>query len=115
MGYDYNIYYDKEKFGLEIVNEVDSAGDYSFDKTVIFKDKDNNFYFASDSGCSCPSPFEDFTSVADLTKLTLHEFHALEQEMQRHLTDPKYLYRGISQVEINEFLKKVKEVMKGCS
>lgn len=48
MYLDKNIYYHPEKHGLEKVKEVDSADSYKFDRTVIFKDKDNSFYFASD-------------------------------------------------------------------
>lgn len=65
MGYDNpDIYYNPDKFGLEIVAEVDWLGEaYEFDFTIILKDKDNNFYWARDSGCSCYSPFEYFTSL----------------------------------------------------
>jgi hypothetical protein len=115
MNFNQNIYYYPEKHDLVIIKEIDSAGGYEFDTTVVFKDKDNNFYFASDSGCSCPSPFEEFNSVADLTKLTLHEFHALEQEVQRHIKDPKWTYSGLPKIEVDQFLKEVKKIMEGFS
>lgn len=58
-----DVYYDASEFGLEKVleiNEKDLA--YEFDMFVVWK-KDDVYYWASDSGCSCPSPFENYTSV----------------------------------------------------
>ena len=65
-----NIYYDPEKFGLKTVGEIDwSDGCYQFDLTVVWqRELDGVFVYAEDSGCSCPSPFED-TGVNDLTVL----------------------------------------------
>lgn len=69
-----DVYYSPEDFGLEIVTEVEwSGGSYEFDKTVIWKDNAGQLYLAEDSGCSCPSPFEDYTDIEDLTKVTVHE------------------------------------------
>lgn len=57
-----NIYYDPEHFGLVKVTEFErSEPCYSFDTFVVWYSKDNDtYYWGSDSGCSCPSPFEDF-------------------------------------------------------
>lgn len=56
-----NAYYDPEKFGLEIVTDFErSEPSYSFDTGLVLWHKDKEaFLFAQDSGCSCPSPFED--------------------------------------------------------
>lgn len=68
MGWDTpDVYYQPEKFGLSIVAEDDQGGSYEFDKFVVWADVNRNYYWATDSGCSCPSPFEDYTSVSDLT------------------------------------------------
>ena len=54
-----NIYYSPEKYGLEEVFDVDkSDGCYQFDQFVIWRDEDL-YLWASDSGCSCPSPCEE--------------------------------------------------------
>lgn len=61
-----NPYYNPEKSGLEKVAELDfSSGSYEFDITAVWvkKDAPGKFYWASDSGCSCPSPFEDFHEI----------------------------------------------------
>lgn len=64
-----DVYYNPEKFGLTKVAELDfSSGSYEFDITAVFTkdDEPGKFYWASDSGCSCPSPFENFTSIESL-------------------------------------------------
>lgn len=55
-----NIYYGPAAFGLEIIGEVDyNKADYGFDLVVVWKRADGTLVWAADSGCSCPSPFED--------------------------------------------------------
>lgn len=55
-----NIYYHPEKYGLTTVGQIEWCDDpYQFDLTVVWKDNAGQIYWASDSGCSCPSPFED--------------------------------------------------------
>lgn len=75
-----NIYYNPEAFNLEIMGDVDVAGSYEFDILVVFKDiETNKLYYDTDSGCSCPTPFEDHRKE-DLTEITrgnLKEFEAI--------------------------------------
>jgi hypothetical protein len=54
-----NIYYSPEKFGVKIVAEYDPSEPYEFDTTLIFEKEDGSLWWAHDSGCSCPVPFED--------------------------------------------------------
>ena len=62
-----DVYNSPEKFGLTEVGQIDWAEqDYSFDMTVVWKDENGKLYWADDSGCSCPSPFEDFHSLDQL-------------------------------------------------
>jgi len=56
-----NIFYNPEAFGLEVVAQIEySSGSYEFDTRVIWRDKQGKLYTARDSGCSCPTPFEDY-------------------------------------------------------
>lgn len=72
-----DVYYNSSDFGLDLVGEVEwSEEDYSFDLTAVWKDSTGQLYFGSDSGCSCPSPFEEFTKIEDLTKASRHEILA---------------------------------------
>lgn len=74
-----DVYYDPEKFDLEKVVEFDfSDGCYQFDLRVIWEHKPTGtLYTARDSGCSCPSPFEDYR---DLKKLDTVSWEALIDE-----------------------------------
>ena len=55
-----SLYYSPEKFGLSVVGEADAGGGYDFDKFVVWRrNYDGAILWAEDSGCSCPSPFED--------------------------------------------------------
>lgn len=66
-----NPYYNPEELGLEVVTYLEDPGAcYDFDMFAIwFHPEQKVFYYAQDSGCSCPSPFEDYTSLESLTKL----------------------------------------------
>jgi hypothetical protein len=48
-------------YGMERVDEIQwGTPDYSFDITCVLRRlSDGTLWYASDSGCSCPSPFED--------------------------------------------------------
>ena len=68
------VYYDPEDFGLKIVAQADwSDGYYQFDIFAVFADAGNNLYYGEDSGCSCPSPFENFNGLRSLTPVTFTE------------------------------------------
>lgn len=67
MSYDTNPYYNPEKHGLTKLGELDLAEpSYSFDLVVAWKGADG-IYLGTDSGCSCPTPFEDYAGVQDMT------------------------------------------------
>ena len=56
-----NIAYNAQEFGLDFVGEVDLAEpDYSFDLLGVWKDE-KGYYLSTDSGCSCPTPWESHT------------------------------------------------------
>lgn len=62
-----NIHYHPEAYGLTVVGDIQWGwASYDFDMTIVWQDADGKLYWASDSGCSCPTPFEDFQSLEDL-------------------------------------------------
>lgn len=66
-----NPYYDPEKFDLAIVHEIDDPNaSYEYETMVLWRHADGRLFYATDSGCSCPTPFEDFKTLNDLTELT---------------------------------------------
>lgn len=83
-----DVYYDPEKFGLTIVLECEKEPNYDFDKFVVWQDAEGNLFYGGDSGCSCPSPFEDFTSLDKLTMaVTIREIH---DALDDHAYHPEY-------------------------
>lgn len=82
-----NIYTHPEHHGLTPFGEIDwKPHDYGFDITAVWTAKNGTIYWADDTGCSCPTPFEDQT-VHDTTygtrgKLLRHiEQRRQEQEI----------------------------------
>lgn len=75
-----NVMYNPEKFGLTVVGEAydDDLG-YEFDEFIVWRDAEGNFRWASDAGCSCPTPFEDVT-LAGMGKGSAAEAHAALDE-----------------------------------
>lgn len=68
------IYYNPEGFGLEIIGDVEWENEsYQFNMTGVWKNE-QGFWMADDSGCSCPSPFEDHKFPDDFDgPLTFHQ------------------------------------------
>ena len=70
-----NIYYEPEKFGLEIVATLEASVGYEFDMVVAWRNPVTRaLYIAADSGCSCPEPFANvgvpgLTPVNSFTQL----------------------------------------------
>jgi hypothetical protein len=99
-----DLYYDPAKFGLETIGEIDwSSGSYEFDYTVVWRrTSDGAFVFGEDSGCSCPSPFED-TGVDDLKPVaSLAEF---QEHLMARSAEP---YGYARDVEIAELLERLR-------
>lgn len=62
-----DVYHQPEAFGLEVVTQMgDSEARWSFDLLVLWRrTEDGKLFWGSDSGCSCPSPFEEATHGVD--------------------------------------------------
>ena len=62
-----NIYYNPEDFGLKVFAETsNTALDHEFSRFVVWVDKAGTLFYAEDSGCSCPEPFEDIAGIEEL-------------------------------------------------
>lgn len=99
--YNTNIYYNPKKHGLTPFDEVETAGGYEFDTTVIWQDNDGKLYWAHDSGCSCPTPFEDFNSIKDLNTLNEDNFYNFKEHLKNQY--------NISIKQFNDCIKLVKD------
>ncbi len=73
-----DVYSTPDKHGLEMVGDVEWDDEsYEFNMTAVWRDKETGqFYWADDSGCSCPSPFEDYHGRDGLTTGTADELDA---------------------------------------
>lgn len=116
MGYDApDVYNQREKFGLEIVGDISwDAEPYQFDLTVVWRDpKTGEMFYARDSGCSCPQPFEEYTSREKLTPIeSFHEFSDMITKSVEILKEDTYYHSetDTSRVEASalELLQKVR-------
>lgn len=80
-----NIYYSPELFGVRPIGEIDDPDAcYSFDYLVVWQHEDGRLFYGTDSGCSCPSPFEDVTSIDELTPITFDTFGAFCDAVAHH-------------------------------
>lgn len=67
-----NISYYPEEFGVKELDQFDlSDGGYRFEYVTVWQSlaDPRTLYIGKDSGCSCPSPYEDVQSLADLERL----------------------------------------------
>lgn len=101
-----DVYYQPEKFDLVPVAEIDySDGCYQFDLRVVWKhEPTGDCYTMRDSGCSCPSPFEDYTSLESLEKLDLAQ---LEREVREEQGSE---WASVTAAEAQDFLRDVRAV-----
>lgn len=105
MKFNENPYYSPERCGLEIVKSVDTAGSYEFDIFCLWKKIDTDeLYWDTDSGCSCPSPFDNGDHGHDLKLITEETYYNFEQGLHNHY--------HLDKSEIIIFEKLVKEHLK---
>lgn len=67
--YQNNVYYKPATHGLKLLGVIKlSEPDWSYDELAIFKSiNTEHYYLATDSGCSCPIPFENYSDINSLT------------------------------------------------
>jgi hypothetical protein len=101
-----NIFYNPEKFGLKLVASEDFCShDFEFDIIAVWRDvKSNKFYYASDSGCSCPIPFERYDGIRALNPLNKRTW----SEFSRFVETYNKSDDGVSAHSRFDFLARVK-------
>jgi hypothetical protein len=63
-----NVRYKPEKYNLTYLTEIDlEEPHYSFEIVGVWKHENGTYYIGTDGGCSCPSPFEYYNGIEDLT------------------------------------------------
>lgn len=103
MEFKENPYYSPELCGLEIFDEINQEDlCYEYNTLCIWKKLDDNtLWYDSDSGCSCPTPFEE--NRHDLRPIIVDNFYNFNQEIE------EFPVTNLAKVEI---LKKVKDYLK---
>lgn len=117
MNYDKNVYYNTENCGLEIFAEISADLSYEFDILLVLKDKQTGkLYFAQDSGCSCPTPFEDYyykmdgeTNLEVLNKQTLEDFKNAVKNWNTYSGYPNVSERREFVTKVENYLKAKKK------
>lgn len=90
---------------LKFVDEIYMREpDYDFDIVRVMKDDKGNHYWGRDSGCSCPTPFEDFKSAKD--------WYALKNEHDMGVLLYEVNDSYVSIAEQNHFIETVRESMR---
>lgn len=87
---------------LQKIREVDlSEPCWSFDLLGAWKDPNGGIYLSTDSGCSCPTPWENHKQIDDFTgPLTVEQ--AIEES--------ESLYRDYDRFDFEAFLESIRQV-----
>jgi hypothetical protein len=86
------IYNHPEAHGLRVVGQVDwgESSGYGFNLTVVWSDVvTGELYVASDTGCSCPQPFE-LENRATLTLIPADQPQVLTNHLNDWLSHTRY-------------------------
>lgn len=86
-------YHQPEAFDLTIVGVLgDPSACWSFNDLAVWQHTDGRLFWARDSGCSCPSPFEDYTSLDQLTAITDETYNDFSDAVMSHCSRTEYAH-----------------------
>ena len=101
-----NPYYSPEKCGLEIIDELAKEQNYDFAMIIVWKDQlTGKLFWDSDSGDSCPTPFEEVRNLSDLTELNEENFFNFKQACENIFS--------VDKSELEKFLSRFKHLVRG--
>lgn len=69
-------------YGWTQIAELEHGGSWEFDTFLVYA-KGEKFFWAMDSGCSCPEPFENL-SIEDCEKFDIHNLHVIESALKNY-------------------------------
>jgi hypothetical protein len=108
-----SFYNTPEASGLKEVGHIDLGGGYEFDLLVLWvRESDGALLYGTDSGCSCPSPFEDQT-VEGLTVLPPGECGLDELDSAIKVWFAENSYRDITYSDKDRLVTAAREVQRG--
>lgn len=75
-----SVYYDPFEFNLYPLAELELDDEaYQFNILCVWRHEDDRLFWGQDSGCSCPSPFEDFVTLDSLDELSRYDYPMIER------------------------------------
>lgn len=101
-----NIYYDPKEAKLEILGQLDESDlYYEYNTFVVWRDTvSNKLFYAHDSGCSCPTPFEEYHfrnesdhNLDEVCKSNLHNFENSVKEFPATVDEKTELLKKVRQ------------------
>lgn len=85
MSYYNDVYSSPEQHDLEIVGVLDDPyACYDFNMLVVWLHVSGKVYWGTDSGCSCPAPFEGYGTIEDLDELSHGRWMEFQKEVEEH-------------------------------
>jgi hypothetical protein len=107
-----NPYYNPDKLGLTLLSFDEPGMSYEYNTLCFWSTGDGRVYSASDSGCSCPTPFEGYEGADQ--KAVLQGLEQIESPEQAEQTFKSWNrdYNGkpfLPQESLNEAVAWVKE------
>lgn len=101
-----DVYCAPEKFGLTIVGSLSADLCYEFSMLVVWqRAADGALFWDTDSGCSCPSPFEGCKSVDELRRID--DTSAFVREARSWATG-----EDVARDDVERLIRKVRRLMK---
>ncbi len=105
-------YNQPEAFGLEIISTIDDPRCYEFNLLVVWRHiETGKLYWATDSGCSCPLPFEDYSQLSDLDEIVPGNRRELEQAAREFVDRCEKHYREQARYEVTLMLARVSDAL----
>ena len=104
-----NVYYNPEKFDLEIVACLDEDNlSYEYNTFIVLCHRPSGrLFYADDQGCSCPTPFENYhfkgPDDTNLTEINPDNFDPFVTEFENWCKGAK-----IKSDEMDDVIKSVK-------
>jgi hypothetical protein len=103
---DDDVYGTPEKFGLTTVGELSADLYYEFSILAVWvRNEDGALFWETDSGCSCPSPFEWTTGIADLKPI--HDVTEFVREARAWVSGQE-----IQRDDVERLIRKVRRLAK---
>jgi len=106
MSYEQNPYYNPKACNLVLVDELNEPLDYAFNILAVWQHPESKrVFYAKDSGCSCPIPFEmyhfnspDETNLDEITKINCYGFSTSVEQFPATMEERQNILKKVRNV-----------------